>query len=111
MNSPVLSALIPVRLLIAIGYVAGLAHWIRAESIKDLSNLVFMVLTPALLFRTMSTVHIEQLDFKPVVMYFVAAGTLFSAMLVLNGGVTRRSTVLALWRQLSAIHWQSGHPL
>lgn len=96
MNSPVLSALIPVMLLIAIGYVAGLARWIRAESIKDLSNLVFMVLTPALLFRTMSTVHIEQLDFKPVAMYFVAAGILFSAMLVWHGGVTRRSTVLAL---------------
>lgn len=96
MNSPVLSALIPVMLLIAIGYVAGLARWIRAESIKDLSNLVFMVLTPALLFRTMSTVHIEQLDFKPVAIYFVAAGILFSAMLVWHGGVTRRSTVLAL---------------
>lgn len=96
MNSPVLSALIPVMLLIAIGYVAGLARWIRAESIKDLSNLVFMVLTPALLFRTMSTVHIEQLDFKPVAIYFVATGILFSAMLVWHGGVTRRSTVLAL---------------
>lgn len=96
MNSPVLSALIPVMLLIAIGYVAGLARWIRAESIKDLSNLVFMVLTPALLFRTMSTVHIEQLDFKPVAIYFVAAGILFSAMLVWHGGVSRRSTVLAL---------------
>lgn len=96
MNSPVLSALIPVMLLIAIGYVAGLARWIRAESIKDLSNLVFMVLTPALLFRTMSTVHIEQLDFKPVAIYFVAAGILFSAMLVWHGGVTRRSIVLAL---------------
>jgi hypothetical protein len=96
MNSPVLSALIPVMLLIAIGYVAGLARWIRAESIKDLSNLVFMVLTPALLFRTMSTVHIEQLDFKPVAMYFVAAGILFTAMLAWHGGVTRRSTVLAL---------------
>jgi len=57
--------------LIAIGFIAGRAGWIRAEAIKDLSNLVFMVLTPALLFRTMSTVHVEQLNFKPVAMYFV----------------------------------------
>lgn len=62
---------------------------------KDLSNLVFMVLTPALLFRTMSTVHVEQLDFKPVAMYFVAAFVLFGAMLLWQGG-TRRAAVLAL---------------
>lgn len=95
MNSPVLSALLPVVLLIAIGFIAGRAGWIRAEATKDLSNLVFMVLTPALLFRTMSTVHIEQLNFKPVLMYFVAALLLFSVMLVWQGG-TRRAAVLAL---------------
>ena len=46
-------------LFIAIGFVAGRQEWIRASAVKDLSNLVFMVLSPALLFRTMSTVHIE----------------------------------------------------
>lgn len=54
-----------------------------------------MVLTPALLFRTMSTVHVEQLNFKPVVMYFVAAALLFAVMLVWQG-FTRRAAVLAL---------------
>ena len=95
MNSPVISALLPVVLLIAIGYVSGRAGWIRAEASKDLSNLVFMVLTPALLFRTMSTVHIEQLNFKPVAMYFVAAALLFAAVLFWQG-FTRRAAVLAL---------------
>lgn len=94
-NNPVLSALIPVVFLIAIGFIAGRAGWIRAEAIKDLSNLVFMVLTPALLFRTMSTVHVEQLNFKPVAMYFVVAALLFGGMLVWKG-LTRRATVLAL---------------
>jgi predicted permease len=84
-----------VVLLIAIGFIAGRAGWIRAEATKDLSNLVFMVLTPSLLFRTMSAVHIEQLNFKPVAMYFVAATLLFAAMLVWQGA-TRRATVLAL---------------
>jgi predicted permease len=54
-----------------------------------------MVLTPALLFRTMSTVHVEQLNFKPVAMYFVAALLLFASLL-LRQGVSRRSAVLAL---------------
>ena len=95
MNNPVFSSLLPVVVLIAIGYISGRAGWIRAEASKDLSNLVFMVLTPALLFRTMSTVHVEQLNFKPVAMYFVAAALLFSAMLVWQGA-TRRAAVLAL---------------
>lgn len=95
MNGPVVSALLPVVLLIAIGFIAGKADWIRAESLKDLSNLVFMVLTPALLFRTMSTVHVEQLNFKPVAVYFVAALLLF-ALLLLWRGANRRSAVLAL---------------
>lgn len=95
MTNPVFSALLPVVLLIVIGVVAGRAGWIREEAIKDLSNLVFMVLTPALLFRTMSTVHVEQLNFKPVALYFVAALLLYGAMLVWQGW-SRRAAVLAL---------------
>jgi len=95
LNNPVFSALLPVVLLIGIGFIAGRAGWIRTEAIKDLSNLVFMVLTPALLFRTMNTVHVEQLNFKPVAMYFVAVLMLFACMLVWQGW-NRRSAVLAL---------------
>ena len=54
-----------------------------------------MVLTPALLFRTMSTVHVERLDFKPVVAYFTAVIGLFLVMLVWRRA-TQRATVLAL---------------
>lgn len=95
LNSPVVSALLPVVLLIAIGMAASHADFIRAEATKDLSNLVFMVLTPALLFRTMSTVHVEQLNFKPVAMYFVAAWLLFAAIMAWQG-LNRRAAVLAL---------------
>ena len=80
MNNPVFSSLLPVVLLTAIGYIAGRAGWIRAEATKDLSNLVFVVLTPALLFRTMSAVHIEQLNFKPVALYFVTSRILYATM-------------------------------
>jgi malonate transporter len=94
-HSIVLSSLLPVILLIAIGFIACRADWMRAEATKDLGRLVFMVLTPALLFRTMSTVHVEQLDFKPVAAYFAAAVALFTLMLVW-GRATPRATVLAL---------------
>ncbi len=95
MNSAVLSSLIPVVLLIAIGYAAVSARLIRAEASKDLSTLVFSVLTPALLFRTMNTVHVERLDFKPVTPFFAGAILMFAAMLAWSG-VSRRSAVLAL---------------
>ena len=95
LDHPVVSALLPVVFLIFIGLVAGRAGLVRGESVRDLSNLVFLVLTQALLFRTMATSHVEALDFKPVVQYFLVAGTLFFIMLALYGGNSRAS-VMAL---------------
>ncbi len=95
MNSLVLSTLAPVVLLIAIGFIAGRAGWIRAGAIKDLSNLIFLMLTPALLFRTMSRVRVEQLDFAPVGAYFLAVVLLFGATMLVHG-FNRRAAVLAL---------------
>jgi predicted permease len=92
---PVLSSLLPVVLLILIGFVAGRAKLVRQEAVRDLSNLVFLVLTQALLFRTMSSVHLETLDLRPVFQYFVVAGALFFFMLMLYGRDSRAS-VLAL---------------
>ncbi len=95
MSSTVLSSLVPVVFLIAIGFVAGRAGWIRAAAIKDLSNLVFMVLTPALLFRSMSSVHLESLNFQPVLVYLLGAALLY-ALVLFWLGATRRAAVLAL---------------
>lgn len=85
MNSPVFASLIPVVLFIAIGFLSGNRGWIRAGSVKDLSNLVFMVLTPALLFRTMSSVHLGDVDFAPIAAYFAAAGLVFGGTMALLG--------------------------
>lgn len=95
MNQLVFVSLFPVVLLIATGFIAGKAQWIRAGAIKDLSNLIFLLLTPALLFRTMSKVRIEQLDFTPVLAYFLAVIILFGGTLLLQG-FNRRAAVLAL---------------
>lgn len=72
-------------LFISLGFGAARWGWIRAAAVKDLSNLVFMVLTPALLFRTMSTVQVQQLNSEPVVVYFLAAGLVFGATLLKEG--------------------------
>jgi predicted permease len=94
-DHPVLSSLLPVVFLILIGFVAGRAKLVRQEAVRDLSNLVFLVLTQALLFRTMSTVHLEKLDMQPVFQYFLVAGGLFFVLLLLYGRDSRAS-VLAL---------------
>jgi predicted permease len=94
-DHPVLSSLLPVVLLFCECFVAGRARLMRPESVRDLSNLVFLVLTQALLFRTMSSVHLERLDMRPVFQYFVAAVVLFFVMLMVYGRNSRAS-VLAL---------------
>ncbi|NCU66078.1 AEC family transporter [Acidovorax sp. 210-6] len=85
MNSPVLSSFVPVVLFIALGYLSGRQGWIRAQAVKDLSNLVFMVLAPALLFRTMAGVHVQELDFGPIAVYFGGVALVFGATLAWAG--------------------------
>jgi malonate transporter len=63
--------------------------------VKDLSNLIFLLLAPALLFRAMSTVHVEQLSLKPVAAYFIASGLLFAGTMALRG-FNRTAAVIAL---------------
>jgi AcrR family transcriptional regulator len=62
----VVASLTPVFLLIGLGYLAGRLQWIREAAVKDLSNLVFLLLIPALLFRTMSAVRVRALDLRPM---------------------------------------------
>ena len=82
-------------LLIGVGFLAGRLQWIRGDAIKDLSNLVFLVLIPALLFRTMSAVRFEQLDLTPVAAYFLAAVGLLLVSIAWRG-FNCRSVVMAL---------------
>ena len=95
MNQTVIASLLPVVLLISIGVLVGKRGWIRDTSIKDLSNLVFLVLSPALLFHAMSTVRVEELSLRPVASYFLAAGVIFFGTLAVLG-FSRTSTVMAI---------------
>jgi malonate transporter len=95
LNDSVAGALLPVVLLIAAGYLAGRRRWIQPSSVKDLSNLIFLLLAPALLFRAMSTVDVGELRFKAVSAYFIGAGLLFALTMALRG-FNRQAAVLAL---------------
>lgn len=98
MNLAVLSPLSPLAPVIgisALGFAAGRLGWLGPARVRRLSNIVFTVLTPALLFRTMSRVDVAHLHFGPVASYFIAVAILFAAMLML-AGFNRRAAVLAL---------------
>lgn len=91
----VASSLLPVVLLIAIGFAAGRLKLIRGAAVRDLSNLVFLVLVQALLFRTMATADLTRLDLRSVALYYIVAGAMFFALLLIRG-LNSRSAVLAL---------------
>jgi malonate transporter len=91
----IFSSLIPVVVLIAVGMFAGRRGWVTSAGAKELTDLSFLVLAPALLFRTMSQVHWSDINMSPVALYFVAAMMLF-AIVVLSLGASRRSAVMAL---------------
>ena len=95
LDHPVVSSMLPVVLLIAIGFAAGRLRLIRGEAVRDLSNLVFLVLVQALLFRTMATAHLERLDLRSVALYYIVAGAMFFALLFIQG-LNSRSAVIAL---------------
>lgn len=92
---PVVASLTPVFLLIALGLLAGKRNWISDGGVKDLSNLVFLLLIPSLLFRTMSSVRFEQLDLRPIAAYFPSALLLLGVSIAWRG-FNRRSVVMAL---------------
>ncbi len=94
-SHPVVASLTPVFLLIALGYFAGRRDWIRESAVRDLSNLVFLLLIPALLFRTMSGVHVETLGLRPLAAYFPAALLLLIVSIAWRG-FNRSSVVMAL---------------
>ena len=94
-SHPVVSSLVPVALLILAGLLAGRRGWIGAASVKDLTNLVFYLLAPALLFRALAVARPGSFDLMPVLAYFAAAALIFVGTLW-QGGFDRRATVLAM---------------
>ena len=95
MNHPVVTALTPVVALIALGYLLGWRGWVGRDQIRRLSSLVFLLLTPVLLFRTMARVDLSQLDWQPALAYFLVVALIFLATLIMLG-LKRESVVFAM---------------
>lgn len=88
MNASVTPALFSVIFIIAIGFGVAKMRWVRQSAIHDLSNLVFYVLTPALLFRTMMGVKVSELDYATIGVYFLAVVVVFIGTLLVSGLTT-----------------------
>ena len=95
MDAAVLAPLLPVIALTAVGFAAGRLGWLGPPRVRKLSNLVFLLLAPTLLFRTMAQVHVGRLDFKPVASYFIAVAIIFFGTLAWRG-LHRKAAVIAL---------------
>ncbi len=95
MNHPVLAALLPVVILIAIGFIAGRAGLMSANSVKELSKLVFTIFLPPMLFRTMVNVHPENLQGRPLLAYVMGMALMYAVMFF-AAGRNRRAAVLGL---------------
>jgi malonate transporter and related proteins len=95
MTPPVVTSLLPVILLVATGYIAGKRDWIKASAKSDYSNLVFFLLLPPLLFRTMAQTHPDHLQILPVIAYLGSMVILFLIVLAFIG-VHQRGAILGL---------------
>lgn len=94
-SHPVVAALLPVVLLMALGFMAGRSGLMREESVKDLSKLVFTIFLPPMLFRTMVNVQPENLQGKPLLAYVIGMALMYAVMFF-AAGRNRRAAVLGL---------------
>ena len=85
MDPSVLEALAPVVLLIMLGVLGSRRGWIGLAATRDLSNLVFFLLLPGLLFRAMGSVDLAHLRLAPVFAFLLAAGSIFFCTLLVRG--------------------------
>ncbi len=81
---------LPVFGLILCGYLVGRTRLLSAEGIKGLTNFVFFVAMPALLFRSLATLERpEGVDFGIVFAYFSACLVVFGGAMVIARFVFR----------------------
>src|SRR5690606_2281790 len=81
-------ALFSVIFIISLGFALAKMKWLRQSALQDPGNLVFYVLTPALLFRTMMGVKLADLDYAPIAVYFLAVALVFFTTLLVYGFTT-----------------------
>lgn len=85
----------PVFALMAIGFAAARRNVLHDTAVKAMSDMTFFLLTPALLFRSMATSHIEQLSLSPAIAYYGAAVPIFAAVAIVQMRRRRGASVAA----------------
>ena len=80
----VVEVVLPIFMVIALGYGVGIRRWIGESSVQGLSIYVFNIAVPLLLFKSMSVVTLpEMLPWRGVIGYFgCAIGLLISIFFV-----------------------------
>ncbi len=88
-----LSIVLPVFGLILCGYLIGHTRLLSADGIKGLTNFVFFVAMPALLFRSLATLqHPEHVEFGIVFAYFGPCLVVFGLAMAISRFVFRHGT-------------------
>lgn len=101
--SAVVDIVLPVFAMVAIGYGIGRTPLLDARGIRGITNFVFYVAIPALLFRSMSTLELpERVEIEVIPAYF---GTAFVVMAL---GVALGRTAFGLKLDAAAILGMGG---
>jgi predicted permease len=87
MTAAVSYKLLAIFITVAIGWIAGRAHWLgtgtdRSDPARVLSNAAFFIFVPALLFRTTARLDFATMPWRSVWAYFVPAPALALLMAV-----------------------------
>lgn len=90
---------LPVFVLIAVGFAASRRGWLGAEGVRALSDAAFLIFMPALLFGAIARVELDRLTPGAALAYYAVGLPLFAAVLIVQwvrgrGGAT--ATVHAL---------------
>lgn len=86
-----ISTMGPVLLIGLVGWIALHYRLLPDGSIGVMTNLVFNLLTPALLFRTMSSIGLSGLQMLPVAAYFGTILAIFAAVVLVSRILLKRS--------------------
>jgi malonate transporter and related proteins len=85
-----LQVILPAAIIVAAGYIAG-KRVLDSAGIKALSDLVFFLFLPCLLFRAMATSTFDLSDFKLIATYFAATMLWFFIVVLFSKNVWKEA--------------------
>lgn len=79
----ILDIIVPVFGMVAVGWAIGRTSLLTREGLRGLTNVTFYAFFPALLFRSMSRVHVEGLSLDILIVFFGSALLLYFLLMLL----------------------------